>query len=82
MSVLSRVVLVAVLLSFVWMVLSSWGTDTLKVRIFEVVFSALTLIVAFGLIVPKRLGLAFRFFAGSLGVGYLFIFYVEYVHTR
>ena len=80
MSVLGRVVLVAVLLSFVWMVLSSWGTDTLKVRIFEVVFSALTLIVAFGLIVPKRLGLAFRFFAGSLGAGYLFMFYVEATH--
>jgi hypothetical protein len=80
MSVLGRGVVVAVLLSFVWMVLSSWATDTVKVRIFEVAFSALTLIVAFGLIVSKRLGLASRFFAGSLGVGYLFMFYVEATH--
>ena len=76
-TVLGRIVLISVLLSFVWMVLSSWATDTAKARVFEVVFSAITLIVAFGLIVPKRLGLAFRFFAGILGVGYFFMFYME-----
>jgi hypothetical protein len=79
-TVLGRMVLASVLISFVWMVLSSWATDTVKVRVFEVVFSAITLIVAFGLIVPKRLGLSFRFFAGSLGAGYLFMFYVEATH--
>lgn len=79
-TVLGRIVLASVLVSFVWMVLSSWATDTVKVRVFEVAFSAITLIVAFGLVVPKRLGLAFRFFAGSLGAGYLFMFYIEVTH--
>jgi hypothetical protein len=74
---LGRAVVVAILVGFAWIFLSTLATDTPKGRVFGIVMAGITLIVAFGFAIPSRLGFAFRFFAASMGAGYLFVFYNE-----
>ena len=74
---LGRAVVVAILVGFAWIFLSTFSTDTPKGRVLGIIMAGITLIVAFGFAIPSRLGFAFRFFAASMGAGYLFMFYNE-----
>ena len=69
-----RGILIAFLLLFSGMLLSSWSTDTLVQRIASAIVAGLMLLFALGLLAPRRLGWIFRVLAGVVFLVYLAYF--------
>jgi hypothetical protein len=74
---LARVAFAATLLWFAWIFLSTLSTDTNTGRGLSLILTGITLVVAFGVSIPRRLGLAFRVFGGTLAAGYALWFFLE-----
>jgi hypothetical protein len=74
MSRSSRYILAAVLVLFTWMVLSGWDGDSDKVRAIDATVAAFMLLLALGVLAPRRLNVALRIVAGMVAAGYLAYF--------
>jgi len=74
MSRLSRYILAAVLVLFSWMVLSGWDGDSRKVRAVDAALAAFMLLLALGVLAPRRLNVALRIVAAMVAVGYFAYF--------
>ncbi len=66
----SRYILASVLVLFTWMVLSGWETDSSKVRAMDATVAAFMLLLALGVLAPRRLNVALRIVAGMVAVAY------------
>jgi hypothetical protein len=75
----ARLILVAFLLLFVWMVLAGWSTDTPKQRVGSAVVAGFMLVLALGIAAPGRFIWALRVAAGAVAATYAVYFVTELV---
>jgi hypothetical protein len=74
---LIRIMLTAVLAAFAWAMLSTWPTDSPKVRVAGSMMVALALPLAGGVAAPTRGRFALRVGAGIIGLAYVGYFVIE-----
>ena len=73
----ARWTIIAFILLFAWMLLSSWSADSSRQRVVESGLIAFMFVLALGLAAPGRFRWALRVAAGMVAVGYLAYFIVE-----
>jgi hypothetical protein len=73
----ARLIIVAFILLFVWMMLGGWESDTPKVRFFSALFAAFMLVLAVGVAAPSRFLIALRVVAATVAVAYLLYFVTQ-----